>query len=730
MPGTHVFYNGIELRDCETESFSQKTEWDDTKNALYSHFKIRVSSLVFGFFNEDDPEDYDELVSHPSTVEVHRSDIDSTDLNTAVDRMQIIQRRLSQPRKDFWYAIHDTKRVDVDESIYQVLVASTGQDAGTDADPKYFQDLFGNDAEIRYNSKDNLSTRIRRKHCLDANNGPIPIDVSIQKIFGGNAFRISFEIEVHRILCSSPLDPEEEPHSWIDPDTEFMQKNRFLLSNTWSSEESMDEEWRRVRVIEGTLRVRDTTVWSQAFRSLCIPGLLPGYKRTSTRFASDPTNIVLKYRIEDRQAEAAPPLPAIDWKMTHTDAARNEFGQVTRQINIDLIGPPRINRIALLGAAINVLDARFPGASKPFGDDARVKAVNAVPPFRRNSLIITQPSDKPVVSIVCDVLWSIGVPGQSSFSGAIMDSASPVSIAGYNPERWPTPRPFDLDSPAGLFATYLQTPCSIWHGIPAIQRIYFGSPTAPEFDTANNESPILPVGAPKYWQEPDYLEYESPTALTDADQLTYPKHHDFPYTFVDIDNKYSTDHGLMVLPLSGKRGMGEGGTAPFRHAVAIPIHAGVMTRTITVNATREGRPPELPAPAPYLIDPNGVVEQLIDRTDLVLDAPKLAEGNSHRIFSGQMRLTYLLARPLTDQDIYRSANNPALLSSPGHNWIPGAAIFSRNRIEYHESPPSPWGNGAKDVYSPPMPLQNEVGHGYDEATNSRPDPSNWENTLS
>lgn len=736
MPGTHVFYNGVELRDCLTETFDQKTAFDEAKSILYTHFRIRVSSTVFGFFNEDEPDDYDELVSHPSTVEVNRGGVDSTDLYTAADRMQIIQRLLSQPRRDFWYAIHDTKRVDVNESIYQILVASTGQSATeANGDPEFFEDLFGNDAEIRYNSKDNLSTRVRRKHCLDANNGPVPIDVSIQNVFGGNAFRISFEVEVHRVLCKDALDPEQTPPSWINPASELMKKNDFLLSNTWSSEETMDEEWRRSRIIEGTLRVRDTTKWAHAFRSLVLPGLLPGYKRISSRFASDPTNIVLKYRIEDKQAESAPPLPAIDWKMVHTDGARNEFGQVTRQVNIDLIGPPRVNKLSLLGAALNVLDTRFPGASKPTDDPARVKAINPVP-FHRDTLIITQPSDKPIVSLMCTIRLTVDPigGGPASFANAIMSSGSNLAIAGYDPERWPTPRPFDLNSPAGLFATYIQNPCSIWHGIPAIQRINFGSPTAPEFDTANNTPPVLPGNAPKYWTEPDYLLYASTTPLVDAAPVTAPKHRAYPYTFVDIDNKYSTDMGQMVLPLSGRRGMGSGGGPPYRHAIAVPIHAGVMTRTLTVNATREGRPPELPHPAEYLVDPNGVVEQLIGSTDLVLDAPRLSEGNSHRIFSGQMRLTYLLARPLYIDERYRSGNNPALVSSPGHNWTPGAAIFSQNRVEYHEqltqSGGGGWFNVAPAIFSPPEGSNPEVGHGFNESSQTRPGYPGFENTLS
>jgi hypothetical protein len=742
MSGTHVFYNGVELRDCETETFSQSTVYDETGNRMFSKFRIRVSSTVFGFMSGENPTGYGDLTSHPATVETARAGIHSSDLESSVDRMQTIHRLLSMPRGDFWYALHDTNwQNGGGAGWYQVLLAATGEPVKDGETDLYFTNIFGQDVQIHYNNRDNASLKILRKHCTDANLGPKPIDVQITNIFGGTAFRISFEIEVYRILCYDVLDPNVAPYPWIDPDEEGMAKNKFVLSNTWSSEETRDEQWRITRIVEGTLRVRDGGKWAQAFRSLCMPGLLPGYKRISQRFASDPTNLVLKYRIEDRQAEAAPPVPAIDWKMVHTDSARDEYGQVWRQLTIELIGPPRINRMALLGAALNVLDARFPGASKPANDPVRVKGINPVP-FRREALVITQPSDKPSVTIMCNILVTIdtGTGGYGAFATSIVSSAKNIQavpatpFANYNPDKWPTPRPFDLNRPAGIFATYLQSPCSVWHGIPEVQRINFGT-NLEHYDGASNNPPLLPATEPsdawEYWKETDYMEYANPLPIVDAPDLTVTQHRSYPYTLVDIDTRYEVDSGKMVLPLSGPRGMSAEGGAPFRHSVAYPVHAGLTFRIVTVNATREGRPPELPDPAQYLVDPNGVVEELVDKSELVLDAPRLSEGNSHRIFSAQMRLKYMLARPLASNERFRCANNPALISSPGHNWIPGAAIFGQNRIEYHEGltrgTGGTWSNANAPATTPDGSV-GEVGQGFNESGQSRGTLA-FENTL-
>lgn len=679
MSGTHVFYNGVELRDCDTKAFDQKVTLDESKNLLTSEFRIHVESTVFGLYYNDHPQD---LYAHPSTVVTTNT---STDL-TATDRMHTIQKRLSQPRKDFWYATHGGRREDRDENIYQILVAATGDKIGTDEAPEYFKDCRGVDIQIRYQDGYHISGgnsgKLPRKDLIDVENGPIPESVRITQVFGGRAFRISFEIKVMRHLC---LNQEA---TYIKPDDigedDNPQPNEFIISNTWSTEETCDEAFRRSKVVEGTLRVRDKRYWAQGFRSLCLPGLLPGYRRMSQRFASDPTNLILKYRIEDKQAEAAPPWPCVDWVMTHTDVARNNYGMITRQFVIKLIGMPKATKANLIGLAINILNSRLPNAVKPAGaEDADFLELGAVP-FFREGMVITQSSDKPEVELLCDV--RMHAAGYGAFEGAVEASSQPLSIDGYNPDSWPAPRPYDADSPAGIFACYLQSPCNQWHGIPESQQL-----TLTNYDTDNyhpvevtrKESPVGELVPPKYWDESDYEYYESETPIPLTSNPYRIDHIAYPYTHVEIDSRYENSHGQMVMPYSSPRNIGTESEPKTISLAVIPIHAGVQTRTISCVATRHGRPPEIPEPAEQLIDPNGIAETLIGKSEIVLDAPQSSSDQTHRVFSIQSKFTYALARPLKTTETYRSGNSPALISAPADNMLSGAAFFSRGRIEYH-----------------------------------------------
>lgn len=739
---------------------------DEAKNLTFSKFRIRVTSTVVGFFSTNEIGDQDDLLEYPTpTIETSGVGVPASDRYTPADKMQRIQRLLSTPRRDFWYAMQDVPHIKGETTpfkYYQILVAASGdrglidsQNRGSESSKKYFQDIFGVDITLKYNSNVTESGKIVKSRCADANGGPTPIDVNIEEIFGGQAFRVSFEIEVCRVMCNTnngEFDDTAIP-SELHPDylMSSIDESQKILSNTWSVEETCDDQWRRTKAIEGELRVRDSRYIAQKYRALVLPSLIPGYRRTAMRFASDPTNLVLKYRVEDKQAEAAPPAPAIDWKVTHVDSARDEYGQVERQVTIELVGPPRVDKKSLMGLALNLLDARFHEASKPLAN--RIQQVGVIP-YVRQALIITQAVHSPTITLMCNIRVTAEpiLGGPASFHTAIFQSSQgidttpviggqPNPFAGYNPERWPIPRPFESNSPWGIFATYLQSPCSVWHAMPEYQRIQFDTGTNP----IGNDAPgVMPPETPKYWVQPEYTYYPSPTAFIDKDNLpattynapgaSFATHEVFPYTHVDVDTRYSADSGVMALPLSGKR-KGQprhaslGGGNAESTIVTIPVHAGIMTRTLVVNATRHGRPPELPEPKQRLVDPNGVVETLIGKTDLVLDAPKLSSDNTHRVFSGQMRITYVLSRPLTTAEKYRCANNPMLNSYPGHNWIPGAAMFGQNRIEYDE-PITEITGGAIATNQPVEVIPpgsmtavdyatKEVGAGYDHANRRR-----------
>jgi hypothetical protein len=679
MSGTHVFYNGVELRDCTTKRFSQQMKMDDSGNHLTSKFVIAVESLAYGFLQSQNSPGGDSLGGHPSTIATKYTDTTDNRI-TATDRVGIIQRLLKEPRKDFFFATHSGRREDVGtDDVYQILLAATGADkAGKDDAREYFKDINGDDLRIKYlrgfNEDTSTDTRIPRHNVVDTNKGPTPLDVTVTELYGGRAFKISFTIEVHRHLCLNQ-DPESDPDSKpYNLDTlDNAKANPYVISNTWSSEETCDELFRRTRAIDGTLRVRDERYWAQAFRYLCIPALLPGYRRMSQRFASDATNLVLKYSIQDKQAEAAPPAPAIDWVMKHTDSSKNEYGMVERQLYIKLTGLPKTPKEHLLAGAIRLLDLRFPGARRHAADFKKMRAV----PISVTGMIVTQANNDPAIELMCNIRQHLA--GIGGFEQAVEKSTKPLAFAGYDPDNWPAPLPFDSKKPAGIFACYAQRPCSQWHGMPQWQELDLD-----KYQT-KNDLPNIPENE-HYWDEGLYEEYRSSKLMSELkeDEVVSNVHRvdaiANAYTLIEVETEYSNDVGKMVLPLSGPRDV----NGKTQTSVVIPIHAGVMTREI--RGIREGAPVELPDPAPTLVDQNGVTEQLIGTAKLLLEAPTIHSSQQFRVFSAQMKLKYALERPLATNERYRMANNIALGTEPQDNSVSGLALFSKGRIEYHAIP--------------------------------------------
>ncbi len=41
-----------------------------------------------------------------------------------------------------------------------------------------------------------------------------------------------------------------------------------------------------------------------------------------------------------------------------------------------------------------------------------------------------------------------------------------LGVELYDPQKWPVPLAYDSTTPAGIFACYLQHPCSVWHDMP------------------------------------------------------------------------------------------------------------------------------------------------------------------------------------------------------------------------------------------------------------------------
>lgn len=605
---TQVYYNGIVMNDCETQSFEQAIEYDESNtDVLFSRFRIKVASTLVGYANPQ----------HPSTIETPNG------LSVAAKEWDI-QSRLSENRKDFWMVLRGVAASEESASTLDyTLVGATGTPEGTwDPSPP-----------------GGATQTASRKNYVDCNNGPRPIAVTVSQIFGGKAMRVVFEIEICLRRVADPfVDPTILP-SGLEPD------NR-VISNRWSLSESKDESWVTTKVMEGTLRVLHSSYWPHAMRYLCVPPLLSGYRRRSQKFVSDPTDLVLKYQIEDRQEHAAAPWPIIEWSGTHSEATAGNGVTQTGSVHLRVTGPPYVDKRWLIGRAGQIMVSRLEGVAK----------TNPATDYKTilKELAIVDQLDKPTIEMRASVRYTSEeykwLAMRVNKMGLPLNHT--LSIDGYSPLSHPVPLPYDSENPAGIFNCYLQHPVSVWHDMPG--GIYPG-----QYDVNNQKKEKRSDSLSESYEYPEGDPLPETTDLTKDDAELYTH----PYSLYNMTNRYVTDHGYVQLPLAQPQALP---TAPT--CAVVRMHAGVCHRVIAIEAIRAGKWPTLPTLKPVLVDENGIVETLA-KTEIDNSTPQMEADKASRSFAIQATYTYILSRPPTAEEKLRAGSLPMDGTSPEANSI-------------------------------------------------------------
>lgn len=676
---TTLIYNDVYLRDCETLSFEQSVEYDESHtDLLYSRFKIRVASNVVA-------------MRYPSSS--RQFGINPPRGETAVQRMHEIQVRLSQPRKDFWFLIESCTKLENDsgaDAIDQPLIIATGE-AYTEeivestVNSEIVETLVKTDRKLKphpdlaetadlstyeygpYNEEFDAST------VLDADNGPKPKSVNVRKIIGGRSLRVEFEIEICRSFCQSDFeDSKPIVLGGLDDGT----ANTNVLSNRWHLDESKDDNWVTTRTMQGTLRVANRDAWPHAMRYLCIPGLLRGYHRVRQSFVTDPAGLTLKYRIEDQQAHAAPPYPAIKWSGHHIESgsgpsAIEKYGE----FSIRLQGPPGCDKVALIGAAGKVAVDRIKGLL-PRTDEGGKKKYDTI----LENVAIVDVLEQPVIEFRCRARYNehdykalglrikeMGKPLMGLDPEGQDSGDNPYIIDGYRPDVWPVPLAYDSEEPAGIFNCYLQNPCSVWHGMPGgwtpqSEPIPSEENPVPEDSAAgdpysgykSNQGQDLFAVTESY--TPPYLPEDDVPVATDTDL------YDFPYSFIELTQRYKINQGWVGIPLATTDETLE------QTSSLIQLHAPSAVRILTMVASRNGKPPIVPDLKPELTDHNGYRE-VLNHIEVANKSPTTNCDGNARVFAVEVVCHYLMEKSPKLTDKLRGASSPLDLFTPDNHML-------------------------------------------------------------
>lgn len=664
MSGTHVFYNGILMRDCELMEFDQLIEKDKSgTDPKFSRFRITVASTLISLLSTDPeatpPASSQQPIGHLSTIAV-------THLGgfkwVLPDRLELVQQLLQEHRKDFWFAINgttykpqtDTEQAPSDSfanhDSYRVILAATGLD--------YIENDATGKIEGYYTGKD---TMIDRKDVVDCDGGPKTSNVRVLKIDGGRACRVQVTIEACRFLKADIEDTDVPP-------ARDAAKVEGVLSNRWSIREAIDEDWKTSITVEGMLIVSDHRYKPDAMRLMTSTHLIPYAKLTGREFFVSEDGLSLGYRYNMQERGPAPPKLIADWDGTYTEKM-DGYAITQSVINLKLKGtvnPPngwslRAYKLYMLDVLMKMVQARVRlDANNP----------NRLPGFNPHDQLVKdftlmEAMNKPELGVNV-VVQHTGDMLHRDFLLRVDNVGRELPFANYDSRWWPIPPAFSWDVASmnrdkltlgSNYDMFYQTPQSEWHGKPRGWAVEFDVDTRPDdvLDTVY-------VGTSDGGVSP--LPTLSNITLQNIafDSHNWSDDHmnkGASYISVESENRYSVDRGKMALPLSKPRTdiYYGGGT---QTAVAIQVHAGINTRVFTLNCTRENDWPKVPAPKDVLVSntppggsvgplppgaPVGPIVETLLHADLIPFKPDWGPDGRTGAYTVQCRFVYLVNRP-------------------------------------------------------------------------------------
>lgn len=450
MSGTHLYYNGVLFRDCETLDYSCVLDFDESgTHEKYMRTRITVASTLISLYKAGSSDPIDVANQHLSTIRI--PPVLSGADETTPARLEEIKELLSEPRKDFWYAVNGvldpsgtltptaTPQEDRGEnSPYRLILVATGiyptVTAATDPeDPPVV------DAATKFVKFFDEDLTVERANVLDANNGPKPSGFGFAKMFGGNVVRIQATFEVCRVL-SKPVADEDSPDPGYDA-----QKVRGVVSNSWNVVDSLDDDGAVTHTVSGKMVVKDKRYKPNAMRMVAFPLAFPYARLVNRQYTVDHSGLVLEYQFQFRHAGAAPPQGVRKYEATYTEMAGvNAAGVYRASMNVKVMGwhdrsddgtalleRERKQKVLLIRGAQTIVQSRITGINRLW---------NAIPGQNGKTTYVI---DSRVVEkvghpeIELQITVSYGNANNSEFVNRVENMGAPIPIPDYDPRWWP-----------------------------------------------------------------------------------------------------------------------------------------------------------------------------------------------------------------------------------------------------------------------------------------------------
>ncbi len=547
---TIVQYGSITLFRVTTEDVFQEQVFDETNtDLLYVRSKIRVSGFIHGHAV---PGDWTYKTQDVGTGVNYGG-------NAALAENEF--RRKLEPRQPFkmWVGCSGEGQVPDGTLIFNI----------NPPPPKNQLVPKGQPGSSSWQTLQGLKG-------IDVANGPKCLSLKISHPTGNEVFPIVAEFELCHLDCD------------YNPTTG---NNYGVLSNRWSSVDSLDVNLQVTRTYTGQLVCASNNININSFRWMTIPPLQPLMRIEGMSFDVSSDGLRMNWMVIHKEIASAAPWPARTWNVVHTEEIQQ--GLIgSASIEVDLTGDSLVDKSKLITLAWWILYAKAFGVTPV---ELQAKPINAKIAFESQFLVkslafVDRIGDVNAISARMTIqrqnltskqaavlqftelgqpISAADLPVPDGTDPAYNQSTSWGGYAGQMPE---------LQGPAtlaGIFSCYLQDPCNDQHSL------YYQGQTLP------NDGPNQ-----NYTQLDNQPRVDYPVRVNVVSTIVPPPEHSIsqniaPYTFYKITNVYKKRTTRCQMPTTPNTLLGDG-------SVFVQLSAPQVIRILRVHAERVGKWPEFP----------------------------------------------------------------------------------------------------------------------------------------
>ena len=563
---TQVFYNGVRLTNVLTKLFKQEAVYDDSgAQLLFSRFTVRVEGVLH------------KIIDPITGIDILPGDW--TDVEILEKGERLTRERLMQARGVFFMSTEDGYPPRGDVTTWLLY-----------AHPAWYPSAPQNTIP---NLDDKLTWNFAGA-AIDLDNGPKPKGCHVELITGTAVMRVSFEIEVCIKEC--PGRGSEPP-----PQT-------GVLSNRWTVEDTIDENWYTTRTYSGLLRITQAEANVNMFRGWVIPPIQPYFKRMSIRCASSADGLQLEYTITDRETFQAAPFPATTWNATDTTITQMG-GIVKRIISVTVYGHRRVDRVKLLGMLTRIIYQQIGWATNK--QYLILEGSAMVASLHENKIEMQQTYRvQPKGEFGHPLEVTAGVPYGDSVRPYVDNDNKYNAAVNWTPDD----NLFGTASTFGLFICHLRDGCNRDPmGMPKEAEELPRPPENSEYGKfgSADKGPATPENRTEVTisMEDGTISSKAPDVLNDALAWAEINPAQGMYTWYDIETSYASSQHRIAMPIAASAGVPQTGN-PITTSF-VQMAPPQVFRKVIVTAVRYGEWPRVPSFRTVTDPRDGTVLELV-----------------------------------------------------------------------------------------------------------------------